>query len=124
MKRKVLVVDDSEIVLAKASEALTERGFDVSVAISALEADKFIYIDNKPDIIIMDIMMPLLDGDKKAKMLKEDGLTCHIPILLLSSKSREELIRLVKESNSDGFIRKPFTSWQLIKKVEETLADN
>lgn len=121
MKRKVLVVDDSEIVLNKASEALAAGGFDVSLATSAMDADRFIYRGSKPDIIIMDVMMPVLDGDKKAKMLKDDELTSTIPILLLSSKSEETLKALVKESNSDGFIRKPFTDEQLVARVMETL---
>jgi len=121
MKRRVLVVDDSEIVLGKASEALVSGGYDVSTALSAMEADDYLYGPDKPDLVIMDVMMPQLDGDKKAKLLKLDDTTRDIPILLLSSKSEDELVTLAREACCDGFIRKPFTSVQLIAKVAETL---
>jgi CheY-like chemotaxis protein len=121
MKKRVLVVDDSEIVLAKAQEALTAGGYEVCTAASAAGADSYIYGDARPDIIILDVMMPQLDGDKKAKLLKGDDLTRDIPILLLSSKNEEELARLVAESGADGFIRKPFTYREMIESIKGTL---
>jgi len=121
MKRKVLVVDDSEIVLGKAREALVAGGYDVNTALSALEADSYLYGADRPDLVIMDVMMPQLDGDKKAKLLKLDDKTKDIPILLLSSKSEDELVSLAREACCDGFIRKPFSSDQLVAKVAETL---
>jgi CheY-like chemotaxis protein len=121
MKRMVLVVDDSEIVLAKASEALAAAAYDVRTALSAFDADAYLYGEVKPDIVIMDVMMPRLDGDKKAKLLKNDETTSDIPILLLSSKSEDELGTLVRESGCEGFIRKPFTDEQIVAKVAETL---
>ena len=119
-KKRVLVVDDSEIVLAAAREAL-EEGFEVVTALNALEADKYIVCKDKPDIIVLDVMLPMLDGDKKAKMLKENELTRSIPILLLSSKPESVLRRLVEESGSDGFVRKPFSNRQLVTKIREAL---
>jgi CheY-like chemotaxis protein len=121
MKPRILVVDDSEIVLEMAREALEEGGFTVVTAAGIVEANAFIYAEEKPDLIILDVMLPILDGDKKAKMLKDDEITRHIPILLISSKPEEELRRLVRESRADGFIRKPFTKQYAISKVEETL---
>lgn len=121
MKKSVLVVDDSEIVLEKATEALCEAGYFVQTALSAMAADVYLYVDNKPDLVIMDVMMPQLDGDKKAKLLKDDEATKKIPILLLSSKSEDELDLLAKNSGCEGYIRKPFTSRQLSDKVAETL---
>lgn len=122
MKKIVLVVDDSEIVLAKASEALVDGGYDVRTALSAFDADVYLYGEVKPDIVIMDVMMPRLDGDKKARLLKSDETTSGIPILLLSSKSEDELGLLARESGCEGFIRKPFTCEQIVTKVAETLA--
>ena len=122
MKQKILIVDDSEIVLEMAREALEEGGFSVITAASTMEANAYIYGAQPPDLIILDVMLPVLDGDKKAKMLKDDELTRHIPILLISSKPEEELRHLVRESRADGFIRKPFTPRYMIAKVEEALA--
>ena len=122
MKKLVLVVDDSEIVLDKATEALVGRGYDVVTAASASAADRFIYGDARPDVIILDVMMPYLDGDQKAKMLKAERSTRDIPVLLLSSKSEDELARLTSESGSDGYIRKPFTFKELADRVEAALS--
>jgi DNA-binding response OmpR family regulator len=122
MKKRVLVVDDSEIVLEKAREALSDRGYDVDTALSAAAADRYIYSASRPDIIILDVMMPLLDGDQKAKMLKADRSTRNIPILLLSSKTEDELARLAEASGSDGYIRKPFTFREMIERIEMTLS--
>ena len=121
MKKRILVVDDSEIVLEMAKEALSDKGYEVFTALSAAAADRYIYGESRPDIIILDVMMPLLDGDQKAKMLKSDRSTRDIRILLLSSKPEEELARLANVSGSDGFIRKPFTFKEMIEQIELTL---
>jgi len=122
MKKRVLVVDDSEIVLEKACEALGCRGYEVLTALSANAADAIIYSSARPDIIILDVMMPMLDGDKKATLLKADESTKEIPILLMSSKSEDELVVLAAESGSEGFIRKPFTSEEMGEKIETILS--
>jgi DNA-binding response OmpR family regulator len=122
MSKRILIVDDSEIVLDKAREALEAAGFRVLTAMSALEIDPLVCGVEKPDLIIMDVMMPVLDGDKKARMLKDDESARDIPILLLSSKTEEELRYLVRESGADGFIRKPFAAEQLVDSINLTLA--
>lgn len=123
MKKRVLVVDDSEIVLQKASEALISGGFTVQTAMSALEVDSYVLGEEKPDLVIMDVMMPEMDGDKKARLMKGDEATRLIPVLLLSSKSEDELGSLVRESGCDGFIRKPFTDEQIVARVAEALGE-
>jgi DNA-binding response OmpR family regulator len=122
MNKRVLVIDDSEIVLEMASEALIAKGYGVSTAVSARDADRFIYGDSRPDVIIIDVMMPALDGDRKTRMLKDDSATSGIPVLLLSSKSEEELSQLVAESGADGYIRKPFTFRDMLEGVEAATA--
>lgn len=124
VRKRILVVDDSEIVLDMARQALEEGGFEVVTAASAMDANEYIFCENKPALIIMDVMLPMLDGDKKAKMLKENELTREIPILLLSSKPENELRWLVQESGADGFLRKPFTKGLMVAKVEATIREN
>jgi len=120
-KKRILVVDDSEIVLVMAREALESGGFEVVTALSAREVDAFIASQRTPDLIILDVMLPGLEGDKKARMLKDNKLTRSIPILLLSSKPDIELQRLTIESGADGFIRKPFGHQMLVAKVREVV---
>jgi len=121
-KQKILVVDDSELVLAMARDALEEAGFEVLTATNGIEANSFIFSKNRPDLIILDVMLPMLDGNKKAKLLREKEFSKQIPILLISSKSEEELTRLVAEAGVDGFIRKPFTNAGIVASVRDFLA--
>jgi CheY-like chemotaxis protein len=121
MTKRVLVVDDSQIVLEKALEVLAGRDYEVFTALSASAADAVIFDKTRPDIIILDVMMPVLDGDKKASMLKADDSTKEIPILLMSSKPESELAALAEESGADGYIRKPFTFSEMVLKIESAL---
>ncbi len=121
-KKKILIVDDSELVLAMARDALEEAGFEIFTATNGIEANSFIFSKNKPDLIILDVMLPMLDGNKKAKLLREKEFSRQIPILLISSKSEDELKRLTIEAGVDGYIRKPFTNTGIVASVKEYLA--
>ena len=120
-KKRILIVDDSELVLVMAREALEEAGYEVFTATNGIEANSYIFSVNKPDLIVLDVMLPMLDGNKKAKLLREKEFSREIPILLLSSKSEDELRRLTAEAGADGFIRKPFTSEGIVESVREYL---
>lgn len=121
MKKRILVVDDSEVVRAMASDALEQGGFEVITASNGIEANRYLFRQERPDVIVLDVMIPLLHGDKIAKLIKDNRHTMDIPILLLSSKPEEELRRMVFESGADGYIRKPFTSQLIVEKVSETM---
>lgn len=121
-KQRILIVDDSELVLAMARDALEEAGYEVFSATNGIEANSYIFSTTKPDLIILDVMLPMLDGNKKAKLLREKEFSREIPILLLSSKSEDELRRLTAEAGVDGFIRKPFTNAGIVASVREFLA--
>jgi two-component system, OmpR family, alkaline phosphatase synthesis response regulator PhoP len=121
-KQRILIVDDSELVLAMARDALEEAGYEVFTATNGIEANSYIFSKNKPDLIILDVMLPMLDGNKKAKLLREKEFSKHIPILLISSKSEEELTRLTAEAGVDGYIRKPFTTNGIVNRVRDFLA--
>ncbi len=122
-KQKILIVDDSELVLTQAREALGEAGYDVLTATNGIEANGYIFSNHQPDLIIFDVMLPMLSGDQKARLLKEKECSRHIPILLISSKSEEELTRIAVESGVNGFIHKPFTSTEIVSSVQQTLAN-
>jgi len=122
MAKKILVIDDSPLVLAMASDALQTAGFDVFTATNGIESNSYIFsTNNRPDLIILDIMMPLLDGNKKAKILKEKDFSRDIPILFISSKDETELAKLVAESGVEGYICKPFTPQGIVNSVRKAL---
>ncbi|HBG04188.1 MAG: two-component system response regulator [Geobacteraceae bacterium GWC2_58_44] len=122
MQKNILIIDDSELVLAMAKDALEEAGYLVQTATNGIEANRYIFSKNRPNLIIMDIMMPMLDGNEKAKILKENEMSRDIPILLLSSKSDEEMRRLTQEAGADGYILKPFSPMEITSKVRRCLA--
>lgn len=119
--KRCLIVDDSPLVLAMASDALKKAGYEVFTADFGMEANKYIYGDPPPDIILIDVMMPMLSGDQKVKLLKQRESSRHIPILLISSKSDDELRELVESSGADGYVRKPFSPEDLVQKVSRAL---
>lgn len=122
MAYKILVIDDSELVLAMASDALKAAGYEVFTATNGIEANSYIFsTTNRPDLIILDIMMPLLDGNKKAKILKQQDHSHDIPIVFISSKSEAELASLVDEAGADGYICKPFTPQSIVGSVKKLL---
>lgn len=120
-KPTILIVDDSALVLEMARDYLERGGYSVLTAASGIEANRYIFGTPRPDLIILDVMLPMLDGNKKAKLLKEKDSSRDIPIYLLSSKTEEELRNLMSEAGADGFIRKPFTQAQITAKVAEAL---
>lgn len=121
MAKTILIIDDSEVVLAMAKDALVQAGYLVLTATNGIEANRFIFSKQRPDLIIMDIMMPMLDGNKKAKLLKENEVSKDIPILLLSSKSEAEMRELAAEAGANGYILKPFNAGELTEKVKTAL---
>ncbi|PLX83844.1 MAG: two-component system response regulator [Desulfuromonas sp.] len=124
MPKRIVVIDDSELVLAIASEALEQAGFEVFTAGSGIEANSIIYSPmRRPDLILLDVMMPMLNGDRKVRLLKEREASRHIPVLLMSTKPAEELEGLARSSGADGFLRKPFTALSLTRRVRQALAE-
>jgi len=122
MAKKILVIDDSPLVLAMASDALQAAGFEVFTATNGIESNSYIFsTNNRPDLIILDIMMPLLDGNKKAKILKEKDFSRDIPILFISSKDEAELSKLVAEAGVEGYICKPFSPEKIVGSVKKAL---
>jgi len=121
-QKRIVVIDDSKLVLAIATEALEGAGFEVLATDSGIEANQFIYSSRRPDLILIDVMMPLLNGDRKVRLLKERESSRHIPVILMSTKAREELEQLTRESGADGYIQKPFDEASLVQQVDRILA--
>ncbi len=121
LQKHILVIDDDKLILTMAGDFLRDAGYRVSTSDNGLYSNHIIYSSAPPDLIIIDVMMPLMRGDEKLKTLKSKGRSRHIPVLLMSSKSPVELQTLANEAGADGIIPKPFTPYSLVQAVRNHL---
>jgi DNA-binding response OmpR family regulator len=117
---KVLVVDDEVYILHILDFSLGAEGFDVITAADGEQALSRARSE-RPDLIVMDIMMPRLDGYETCQRLKTDPATKDIPILLLSARGREEDRKRGMEAGASDYMTKPFSPNKLIARVTEML---
>jgi CheY-like chemotaxis protein len=105
--KTILICDDDLFIMQAAKEVLEKAGYKV---VTYETCDFLMEKVEKlqPDIILMDLLIPPMGGDNSIKLLKNDPLTRHIPILVFSSDP--EIERIFADTDADGYIRKPFDS--------------
>jgi DNA-binding response OmpR family regulator len=119
-KGKILVVDDEVYILQILEFSLGAEGFDVITANNGeLAVEKATQM--QPDLIVLDIMMPVLDGYETCRRLKRQAETKNIPVILLTAKGREADKRLGFEVGAADYIVKPFSPSRLISRIEEII---
>jgi two-component system alkaline phosphatase synthesis response regulator PhoP len=118
--KKILVVDDEVDLVETVRFPLEMEGFDVLVSYNGEDALNQARKEN-PDLIILDLMLPKLDGYKVCRLLKFDERYKHIPILMLTAKTQEKDKTLGKETGADEYITKPFEMDYLMEKVKAYL---
>ena len=118
--KKILVVDDEVDLVETVRFPLEMKGFDVLVSYNGEDALSQARKE-KPDLIILDLMLPKLDGYKVCRLLKFDERYKHIPILMLTAKTQEKDKILGKETGADEYITKPFEMDDLMEKVKAYL---
>jgi two-component system alkaline phosphatase synthesis response regulator PhoP len=115
--KKILVVDDEVDLVETVRFPLELEGFNVLVSYNGEDALTQARKEN-PDLIILDLMLPKLDGYKVCRLLKFDERYKHIPILMLTAKTQEKDKILGKETGADEYITKPFEMDDLMEKVK------
>ncbi len=114
---KVLVVDDEEYIQHILNFSFGAEGYEVITAADGEEAVS-IARSELPDIIVLDIMMPKMDGYEACRQIKADPQTQNIPVILLTAKGREVDRKLGAEAGADDYVVKPFSPGRLIERVE------
>ena len=121
-KVHILIVEDSPTQAAKLGHLLSEHGYDVSTAKDGRGTLEFLK-NKKPDLIISDIIMPVMDGYELCRIIKEDSTLSTIPVILLTSLSNPvEVINGLK-CGADNFITKPYKDEFILSRVEHVLAN-
>lgn len=118
---KILVVDDEQDILMLMESRLKASGYQV---VSAADGPTGLEIarKEKPDLIILDLMLPQMDGYKVCALLKKDTRYAHIPVILFTAKAQEGEKKLGEEAGADAFITKPLNPPVLMAKIQELLA--
>jgi twitching motility two-component system response regulator PilG len=120
-KQKILIVEDEESLLKLESILLTSKGYDVRGVSNGREALDAI-AEEKPDLVLLDIMLPEIDGFEVCQRIKDDPATKDIPVVMLTAKkSREDMARGEKVG-ADWYITKPFKSVMVIETIQRFLA--
>jgi len=118
----VLAVDDESDVLLVVKTALQAEGYRVLTAPDGPDALKTAQ-EEKPDLILLDVMMPGMDGFEVLEKLRENEETCDIPVIMLTGLSERERIRSAIERGTKYYIVKPFEFQDLLSKVRLAIED-
>ena len=119
-RKKILLIDDEPELIKAVEIRLKSTGYEVVVAYDGRTGiDKAIEI--KPDLILLDLIMPIMDGYVVANELKDNPETKHIPIIILTASQREDLKSRCRELGVASFIMKPFETSDLLNMVNKIL---
>ncbi|MGE5839474.1 MAG: response regulator, partial [Deltaproteobacteria bacterium] len=119
-RQKILAVDDEEDILELLRFNLAKEGFAVVCAVSGEEALKRV-LSQKPDLILLDLLLPGMDGLEVARRLKKEDATKDIPVIMVTAKGEEADIVTGLEVGAEDYITKPFSRKVLIARVRAVL---
>ena len=122
-KGKILVVDDEIYIVHILDFSLGMEGYEVLTALDGEQAVEKARAE-RPDLIVLDIMMPKLDGYETCKILKAGDDTNNIPVILLSAKGRNVDQKIGFEVGADDYITKPFSPRKLVERINALLGQS
>ncbi len=122
-RKKILLVDDEEDIIKINMRRLADSNYDV---ISANDGKEGLEKAEKeaPDLIILDVMMPKMDGLQTLVKLKDNPKTSHIPVIMLSGRGEKAALNKARVSGAADFIDKPFNGDMLMEAVKKNLPKN
>lgn len=119
-KQKILVVEDEESLLKLESLLLSSRGYQVFSVKDGRDALECVEKE-MPDLVLLDVMLPGVDGFDVCRHVKSNPVTSHIPVILLTAKKAKEDMARGEEVGADFYITKPFKSAMVIATVQRLL---
>ena len=119
-KNKILVVEDEPGLRAGIKAILEKNGFEVIMAVDGKEGLDMARKEY-PDLIILDLMMPKIDGYKVCRLLKFDSRYKHIPIIIFTVRAEKEDAKIASDSGADAYLTKTLDAKALLDKIEELL---
>ncbi len=120
-KKRILMVEDETQLVEMVRLRLETNNYEILTAYDGMEALEKVKKE-RPDLIILDLMLPKIDGYKVCSLLKTDPKYNKIPIIILTARAQKEEIDLGKDLGADAYITKPFESEFLLEKIKELLS--
>ena len=120
MSKKILVADDEPNIVTALEFLLQRNGYDVRVARNGDEALKAVESD-PPDLVLLDVMMPVRSGYEVCKRIRERPEWGHIKIVMLSAKGRDAEVNKGLAMGADLYVTKPFSTRELVDKIRGLL---
>jgi DNA-binding response OmpR family regulator len=120
-KKKILIVDDEVFIVETVKFALEHAGYECLVAGDGIEAIRLTR-ENNPDLILLDIMLPKLNGFKVCRLLKFDEKFKHIAIIMMTARTQEKDVALGLETGADEYMTKPFEIDAMLRLVRKHLS--
>lgn len=117
MSKKILAVDDEKHIVRLVQINLQKAGYEVTTASNGREALESV-AEQHPDLIVMDVMMPEMDGFAALQKLKENPATAKIPVIMLTAKAQDEDVFKGWKSGADLYLTKPFNPAELLTFVK------
>lgn len=121
-KKRILVVEDEAELVKAIQIRLDQAGYEALVAYDGQEGLEKARKE-KPDLIILDLMLPKMDGYKACGLLKNDARYAKIPIIMLTARAQESDEKLGLELGADAYITKPFQHELVLAKIKELLGE-
>ena len=120
VKEKLLVVEDNETILELETTLLKSLGYDVKGVINGLSALKAL-TEYKPDLVLLDIVLPDIDGFKICQHIKNDPSFKHIPVIMVTARNTVEDQKRWEQVGAACYITKPFKSAEVVKIIRQFL---
>jgi DNA-binding response OmpR family regulator len=119
MKKKILIVDDEPDLLRVACFRLKKSGYQVISAVNGRDALELASKES-PDLILLDVRLPLMEGPDVCACIKKDDKIKHIPVILFTA-STQNINEKVAACGAQGYILKPFSAEELLAKIKELI---
>jgi DNA-binding response OmpR family regulator len=122
LERTALVVEDDQIIVKLLEHMLSRNGFGVQIALNGREAVAFMEnLSAPPDLILLDVMLPYLDGFELITKIREHVTWNEVPVIMLTSKSQEQNIVRALDKGANDYVVKPFRPGELMSRIRRVM---
>jgi DNA-binding response OmpR family regulator len=121
LERTAVVVEDDQIIVKLLEHMLTRNGFEVQTALNGKEAVAFMENLPAPTLVLLDVMLPYLDGFELITKIREHATWKEVPIIMLTAKSQEQNIVRALDKGANDYVVKPFRPGELMSRIRRVM---